>query len=664
MPNDESNRRNSSYPIFPVFHFSNIILMNLNKDIFRIMSQSIQYLSEVFKRPESHENSFKYRDILFFLKFVKPLWKLGLISLVLTIVSTALGSLLPLSSKFFIDYVIMKQGFHNVETFLNSHHLGVLVVPVTHLLGSVNLMVLAILLIGMIMGVIGIIERILTLRFQQEITFNTQTTLFDHVLRFPLSFLKKKQVGYLMSRVSGDVSLLQYFFSNAIPQLATNAFYFIFGFIILFTLNNRLSLALLAVLPVLVFINYFFASRVRAISFKGMERRAQLSKDIQEVISGAEVIKAYVSEKREVEKVSGRIRSLFSTRLKSTILTSISGSLTQGSKLVCTLFIVLLGVHEIQKGTMTIGDFTAFIVYVVYLSGRLIGMSSTFITIQTVFASMGRLLEMFNTVPEFSRDKGSDRLIKPEKVMGEIRFAGISFSYGRDKPVLRNITFTVHPGEVIALTGASGAGKTTLINLLLKFYRPQSGLIYLDNCELGQVDTRWLRKQIGVVSQEVFLFNDTVENNIKYGRPSASMEQVINAAKHANIHYDIERLQDGYETMVGERGVKLSAGQRQRISIARAFLKDPPILIFDEPSSALDADTERALKDSLRKLTKDRTTFIISHRRSLTDVATRIFELAGGKITERPRIQAARFLTHFHQRRAWDRGSSKPFDRP
>ena len=242
---------------------------------------------------------------------------------------------------------------------------------------------------------------------------------------------------------------------------------------------------------------------------------------------------------------------------------------------------------------------------------------------------------MFNTVPEFGDDKRSEGSIKPQKVMGEIRFENISFSYEKDKPILKNITFTVQSEEAIALTGASGAGKTTLINLLLKFYRPQSGLIYLDNHELGRLDTQWLRRQIGVVSQEIFLFNDTVENNIKYGRPSAGMEDVINAAQNAHIHDYIETLEDGYDTIVGERGANLSTGQRQRISIARAFLKAPPILIFDEPSSALDVDAETALKDSLRKLTRNRTTFIISHRMSMTDVANRVFELGGGKITEK-----------------------------
>ncbi|MCP4575686.1 MAG: ABC transporter ATP-binding protein [Deltaproteobacteria bacterium] len=619
--------------------------------MFRAAKQTIAYLKEVFQKPESRQGDFRYKDVLFFLQFVKPSWKLGLVSLVLTVVSTALGSLLPLSSKFFMDYVIMNQGLDNVETFLNSHHLGAFVAPVTRLLGSVNLMVAVILVIGMIIGVIGIIEKIMTLRFQQEITFHTQTALFDHVLRFPLSFLKEKQVGYLMSRVSGDVNLLQYFFSIAIPQLATNIFYCIFGFIILFSLNNRLSLALLVILPVLIFINYFFAARARSVSYKEMERQAQVSKDMQEVFSGAELIKAYVSEKREVDKISDKIRTLFSTRLKSTILTAMSGSLTRATKLVCTLFIVLFGVNEIHKGAMTIGDFTAFIVYVVYLSGRMTGISSTFMTIQTVFASMRRLLEMFNTIPEFRTDKRSESLIIPQKAIGEIRFENIWFCYEKNKPVLNNIAFTVQPGEVIALTGASGAGKTTIINLLLKFYSPQSGLIYLDNYELGRIDTQWLRRQIGVVSQEIFLFNDTVENNIKYGRPSAGMEDVILAARNADINDYIENLEGGYNTIVGERGANLSTGQRQRISIARAFLKDPPILIFDEPSSALDADTENELKNSLGKLTRNRTTFIISHRMSMTHIADRVFELEGGRIIEKSNSHDLRLRTQSHQRR-------------
>ena len=201
-------------------------------------------------------------------------------------------------------------------------------------------------------------------------------------------------------------------------------------------------------------------------------------------------------------------------------------------------------------------------------------------------------------------------------------------------PVLKNISFTTHPGEVVALVGPSGAGKTTLINLILKFYVPQSGSIYLDGHNLSEIDPHWLRNQIGVVSQDVFLFNDTIENNIRYGKPSASREEVRSAAQKAHIHEDIERFADTYETIIGERGATLSAGQRQRISIARAFLKDPSILIFDEPSSELDIETERHLKTSVEDLIGKRTTFIIAHRFSMIDFAHKILVLEKGRIIE------------------------------
>jgi subfamily B ATP-binding cassette protein MsbA len=250
---------------------------------------------------------------------------------------------------------------------------------------------------------------------------------------------------------------------------------------------------------------------------------------------------------------------------------------------------------------------------------------------------MERLIEMFNVVPEFTNNEITEHGIaehgiRPEKITGEIRFSKVYFYYKKDKPVLTDISFTIHPGEIIALTGASGAGKTTLISLIIKFNLPRSGCIYLDGHDLKDIDTRWLRNQIGFVSQDIFLFNDTIENNIKYGNPSASLDEVIQAAKKANIHYDIEKFQDGYQTMVGERGTKLSAGQRQRVSIARAFLKNPPILIFDEPTSALDPDTESSLKNSLKELSHNSTILMITHRMSVTDVATGIFVLEGGMI--------------------------------
>ena len=590
------------------------------------------YLSEVLKKPEPAESRFRYRDILFFAQFVNPLWKLGLVSILLTVAVTALGSLLPLSSKVFIDFVIMKQGGQQIEKILNFFGLAALVPWVQYVLGSVNVVIFIILLIAVLIGITGIVQNVLTLKFQQEITFNIQTALFDHFLRFPLSFLKEKQVGYLMSRVSDDVAMLQYFFANAVPRVLTNFCYIVFSLGILFTLNSKLSLVLLGLVPVWGAINYFFASRVRAVSRQSMEKQAQVSKDMQEILSGVEVIKSNVSEKREMEKISSKIRTLFQTRIKSTLLSSLSGHAMKASKLLTTLLIVWLSVHEIRNGQMTIGDMTALMSYCFYLSGLVSGLSGTFLMFQSVFVSMERLTEMFDVIPEYRDNDLSENLIKPEKVQGEIQFENVSFAYKEDKPVLDDISFTIHPGEMIALTGSSGAGKTTLINLLIKFNLPQSGAVYLDGYDLNAIDTRWLRRQVGFVSQDIFLFNDTIEANIRYGNPSADSEEVIRAARNAGIHDEIMNFSDKYQTVVGERGVKLSAGQRQRISIARAFLKNPPILIFDEPTSALDADTEAVLKDSLKKLALNRTVIMITHRMSVTDIAHRVFVLEGGRI--------------------------------
>jgi ABC-type multidrug transport system fused ATPase/permease subunit len=592
-----------------------------------------EYIKEILKKP-APESNFRYRDVLFFAQFIRPVWKLGAISLALTIITTGLGSLLPLSSKVLIDFIIMKKGFQRVENLLKSLNLESIIPITKHFLESLNLIVLSMLIIGITIGLIGLIQRYLIFRFQQELTFNLQTTLFDHLLRFPMSFFKRKQTGYLMSRVSDDVEALQYLFSQSLSQMVTSIFYLFFGIAILFSLSVKLSLISISILPAYVFINYYFGGRLRNVSLNEMENTAQVSKDIQEVLSGVEVIKAYSTEEREVQKVSGKMRSVIHTRIKSTILSLLSNYSARASQLISTLLIMWFGAKEIIKGSMTIGDYVAFTTYVIYLANSINSLSMIHIMLQPIFASLGRLMEIFRLSPEFKDEEKPKSLAKLDKVNGEIKFENVSFSYDEGTTVLKNINFTVHPGEIIALVGPSGAGKTTLINLTLKFYTPQSGSIYLDGLDIKEISSKWLREQIGVVSQEVFLFNDTIEKNIKYGKPNATKEEVINVAKMANIHEDIESFANKYETEIGERGIRLSAGQRQRISIARAFLKNPPILIFDEPTSALDADTESLIKDSLKKLTGNRTTFIIAHRLSIIDIAHNILVLQKGKIVE------------------------------
>jgi subfamily B ATP-binding cassette protein MsbA len=518
---------------------------------------------------------------------------------------------------------------------LTSLDLASLIPYARHFLESINLVVLSILIIGVTIGIIGLIQRYLMVRFQEELTYNLQTALFDHILRFPMSFFKRKQTGYLVSRVSDDVDALQYLFSQSLPDIIASLFYLSFGIAILFMLSTKLSLIALCILPAYVFINYYFGSRLRGISLDERETSAQVSKDIQEVLSGVEVVKAYTSEKMEVKKVSGKMRSVINARIKGTILSIFSNYAARGAQLISTLLIMWFGVKEISRDAMTIGDYVAFTSYVLYLSRSINNLSLSHLSLQPAFASLERLMELFTMVPEFKHGEVSQRAPIQDPVKGEITFQDVSFSYEEEMPVLKHISFTAQPGEIIALVGPSGSGKTTLVNLMLKLHTPQSGSIFLDGHDLQKIPSPWLREHVGIVSQDVFLFNDTILKNITYGHPHATTQDVIEAAKMANIHNDIERLKNTYDTTIGERGIQLSAGQRQRISLARAFLKNPPILIFDEPTSALDADTENLIKDSLKKLADNRTTFIIAHRLSLIDIAHRILSLENGTLREK-----------------------------
>ncbi len=593
------------------------------------------YLRDVLKKPEPRQSEFGYPDILFFGRFVRPLWKTGLAALILSLIATALSSLLPLSGKVLIDFVVLKKNLHGMGHYLRILGVYNLFDPVRHAPEALTLVVMAVLTVGAAAGIAGIIQKYLALRFQQEMTFTIQTALFDHLLRFPVPFFKKQRTGYLMSRVSDDIYVLQLFFSESITQVFARAFYFFFGMLIVFAISVKLSLILAAALPLYLLINYFFGARIRDVSLQERETSARVSSDIQEVLSGVETIKAYTAEEREAQKVSRGMRAVIHKRIKGMFLSLLSNYSAAGSLFAANLVIMWAGIHEVLQGRLTIGDYVAFTSYAVLLSGALNSILTFHIMAQPAFASMERLMELFNLIPEF-RDakKAAQTVPTPGDIEGKIIFDNVSFWYEEGRPVLRNVTFSAEPGEIIALAGRTGAGKTSLVNLLLKFQTPQQGGIYLDGRDIRGIPPEWLRGKIGVVSQEVFLFDDTIEKNIKYGSPLASMEDVMHAARLAHIHDDIEALPGGYETEVGERGIRLSAGQRQRISIARAFLRNPAILILDEPTSSLDPATEALVKDSVNKLADSRTTFIVAHRLSMIDMADKILVINEGEVIE------------------------------
>lgn len=580
--------------------------------------------------PERRAAEFRYRDLLFFAKFARPVCNTGMLGLVLAAAGAALGSLIPLSGKVLIDYIVMKKVPPDVERLFPSFPFHALRPPFSP--ESAWFVILCLLCIGIAMSILGIVKRYLLFRFEQEFSFGLQAALFEHLLGFPLSFFKKRQTGYLMSRVSDDVSVLQNLFSEGLSAVSSNLFYSFFGFAIAFALSRKLAIAALVTLPFYIMANRLYAGRLRMMSLVEREAGAGVSTHFQEVLSGVETVKAYAAEETEVKKVTRKIRAFTDARLRRMLLSLLAGYSVRGFQLLAAVVILWLGVREISTGGMSIGDFVSFASYMFLLSGSVQSLSMLNLNFQPVFASSYRLREIFGLIPEDKDIQDSPKTTGSAK--GEIRFDNVSFSYGKGADVLKNISFKASPGEIIALVGESGAGKTSLVNLILKFYTPGSGSITLDGSDLRTLPARWLRRQIGVVSQDVFLFNDSIERNILYGCPGASTEEVIRAARMANIHDEIVKLEYGYRTLIGERGAGLSAGQRQRISIARAFLKNPPILILDEPSSALDAVSENFIKDSIKKISENRTIFIIAHRMASIETADKILVLENGELRE------------------------------
>ena len=593
-----------------------------------------KYFRPLLEKPERVTVEFRWRDLGFLAGFARPVWKLGAASVVLTVAGSALGALMPLGTKVLIDFVILEKSAPGVERLLEGLGMAAHVPAVTEALRNINVLILAMLVTGAAIGIIQGAQRILNLRFEQEVVFNLQRALFDRMLRFPLSFFRKGQTGYLVSRASDDVDVMHYFFTQSGLQVVTSLFYLVFGMTILFALSLKLALIAVALLPVYILISHYFAGRQRSLGRAERERRAEVSRDMQEVFSGVEVVKSHGAEGREVRKVAGRMRSFLNTRVSSFVLEMVSGYAVRGAQFLSTLVVMWFGAMEIRRGAMTIGDYVAFTTYVVYLSGSVRSLALLHLTLQPIFASLDRLMELFRTVPEFPAEEKGRAGAVLERIEGEVRLEGVSFAYDEYKPVLTEVSCTVGAGEAVAVVGESGAGKTTLVNILLKFYRPVGGEVYLDGHGYGELDTRWLRGRIGVVSQDIFLFNDSIERNIRYGRPGATRAEVERAARLAHIHDEIERFPGGYGTVVGERGVVLSAGQRQRVSIARAFLREPALLILDEPTSALDAGTEGLIRDSLRELVKGRTTFIISHRAPMLDIAARVLTLRDGRLED------------------------------
>jgi len=455
--------------------------------------------------------------------------------------------------------------------------------------------------------------------------------LAAHLLHQSSEYFDKKGTGELMSRLTNDVDKIQEAVSGSMGDLIRESFVLLALIMGIFLVDWHLALASFIITPLAVVPLAFFSRELKKKSRVNQVRMADIYRVLYETITGNKIVKAFTMEKFELKKFAHATKEYFRSSIKLAWIGSLSSPFMEFLGGVVGAFILVVGSTRIARGFISPGDFGTFVMAVFMMYTPIKRISRANIVIQQGVACYERVRDIMEREPRIA---DHPRAYPLPSVQGHVRFEKVSFSYDHGQPVLLGVDFEIASKEKVALIGLSGAGKTTIVNLLSRFYEPTAGRILIDGIDIREVTLASLRSQIGLVTQETILFNDTVRNNIAYGMEEMPLERVVDAAKAAEAHSFIERLPHGYDTEIGEKGGLLSIGQRQRIAIARALLKDPPILILDEATSALDSESERMFQVALANVMKDRTTFVIAHRLATIRNADRILVLDRGKIVE------------------------------
>lgn len=457
-----------------------------------------------------------------------------------------------------------------------------------------------------------------------------RNAVYRKILWLPMSFFDSRRVGELMSRITSDVSTLSDTFSFALAELLRQSITLILGTIVVLVLTFKLTVFMLATFPVLVIMALLFGRHIRKLSRNTQDKLADANVVVEESLQSISVVKSFTNERFETKRYGNALSDV----VKVAIRTARSRGLFI-SFVIFALFggIVAVGWYGallVQSNEIETGDLFAFVIYMIFIGASIAGIGDIYAQIQRSIGASERLLEILQEDDEGAHEQS------PFKLSGEIAFHGVSFAYPtrKDFVVLNGLDFTIRPGEKVALVGQSGSGKSTIINLLMRFYPVSSGTVTVDGKNITDYNLSGYRANIGIVPQEVILFGGTIQENIAYGKPGATVEEIREAARKANALDFIESFPDKFNTLVGERGVKLSGGQRQRIAIARAILKDPAILVLDEATSSLDAQSEVLVQQALEKLMEGRTTIIIAHRLSTIKKVDRIFVIKEGTLAE------------------------------
>ncbi|WP_436960907.1 ABC transporter ATP-binding protein [Staphylococcus xylosus] len=551
-----------------------------------------------------------------YLQFVKP-YKWRIIATILVgILKFGIPMLIPLLIKYVIDDIINNNSISVEEKFIRlAIALGI-----------------AVFIFVIVRPPIEFLRQYLAQWTSNKILYDIRRRLYNHLQALSARFYANNQAGQVISRVINDVEQTKDFILTGLMNIWLDCITIVIALSIMFFLDAKLTLAALVIFPVYILTVYFFFGRLRSLTRKRSQALAEVQGFLHERVQGMSVIKSFAIEDNEAQNFDKHNRNFLQRAFNHTRWNAYSFSAINTVTDIGPLIVIGSGAFLAINGSITVGTLAAFVGYLEQLFGPLRRLVSSFTTLTQSFASMDRVFQLMDEGYDIKNKKGA---LPIEINKGRIELNDVSFKYNSEEStILNNINLEINQGETVAFVGMSGGGKSTLINLIPRFYDVTDGEIKIDGTNIKSYLTGSLRNQIGLVQQDNILFSDTIKENILLGRPDATDEEVIKAAKMANAHDFIMELSEGYDTEVGERGVKLSGGQKQRVSIARIFLNNPPIIILDEATSALDLESESIIQDALNILSENRTTLIVAHRLSTITHADKIVVIENGEIVE------------------------------
>ncbi|EOB7159529.1 TPA: SAV1866 family putative multidrug efflux ABC transporter [Staphylococcus aureus] len=551
-----------------------------------------------------------------YLQFVKPYKYRIFATIIVGIIKFGIPMLIPLLIKYAIDGVINN---HVLTTDEKVHHLTIAIG-------------IALFIFVIVRPPIEFIRQYLAQWTSNKILYDIRKKLYNHLQALSARFYANNQVGQVISRVINDVEQTKDFILTGLMNIWLDCITIIIALSIMFFLDVKLTLAALFIFPFYILTVYVFFGRLRKLTRERSQALAEVQGFLHERVQGISVVKSFAIEDNEAKNFDKKNTNFLTRALKHTRWNAYSFAAINTVTDIGPIIVIGVGAYLAISGSITVGTLAAFVGYLELLFGPLRRLVASFTTLTQSFASMDRVFQLIDEDYDIKNGVGAQPI---EIKQGRIDIDHVSFQYNdNEAPILKDINLSIEKGETVAFVGMSGGGKSTLINLIPRFYDVTSGQILIDGHNIKDFLTGSLRNQIGLVQQDNILFSDTVKENILLGRPTATDEEVVEAAKMANAHDFIMNLPQGYDTEVGERGVKLSGGQKQRLSIARIFLNNPPILILDEATSALDLESESIIQEALDVLSKDRTTLIVAHRLSTITHADKIVVIENGHIVE------------------------------